>query len=350
MGKGLLLAASTRDDELTALAGGRAAHRLPVANRPLLSYGLAAMQASGVEDVAVIVSSGTAEDVRGLLAGSTDGMMRIACLDAGEPQGLVHALRAATHFLDDRPVMVHLGDALVSQPLPPLFDELAVGAADAIFLVRNASEFGGQMPTLGVRPLRLVDDKPVPPGEQALTGVFALGPAAVDAALALPDDAGVTEIVRAVGDTGRLETRIVNGAWKYTGEVDGLLAANRMVLDTIEPELAGCDLSQARIEGRVQVHPTAVIERSTIRGPAVIGPRAVLQDAFVGPYSAVGTEVRLEGAELEHSIVLDHAVIRHIGHRLEDSLVGSGATVTRDFAFPSGLRLRVGRRAEVLLA
>src|SRR6185503_1690688 len=132
MGKGLLLAASTRDDELTALAGGRAAHRLPVANRPLLSYGLAAMQASGVEDVAVIVSPGTAEDVRGLLAGSTDGVMRIACIDAGEPQGLVHALRAATHSLDGRPVMVHLGDALISQPLPPLFDALEGGAADAI--------------------------------------------------------------------------------------------------------------------------------------------------------------------------------------------------------------------------
>ncbi len=350
MGKGLLLAASTRDDELTALAGARAAHRLPVANRPLLSYGLAAMQASGVEDVAVIVSPGTAEDVQGLLGGSTDGVMRIACLDAGEPQGLVHALRAATHSLDDRPVMVHLGDALISQPLPPLFDALERGDADAIFLVRNAAEFGGQMPAAGIRPLRLVEDKPVPPAEQALTGVFALGPAAIDAALALPDEAGVTEIVRAIGDTGRLETRIVNGAWKYTGEVDGLLAANRMVLDTIEPDLAGCDLSQARIEGRVQIHPTAVIERSTIRGPAVIGPRAVLQDAFVGPYSAVGSEVRLEGAELEHSIVLDHAVIRHIGHRLEDSLVGSGATVTRDFAFPSGLRLRVGHRAEVLLA
>ena len=350
MGKGLLLAASTRDDELTALAGARAAHRLPVANRPLLSYGLAAMQASGVEDVAVIVSPGTAEDVRGLLAGSTDGVMRIACIDAGEPQGLVHALRAATHALDGRPVMVHLGDALISQPLPPLFEALERGAADAIFLVRNAAEFGGQMPTPGVRPLRLVEDKVVPPAEQALTGVFVLGPAAVDAALALPDDAGVPEIVRAIGESGRLDTRIVNGAWKYTGEVDGLLAANRMVLDSIEPELAGCDLSQARIEGRVQIHPTAVIERSTIRGPAVIGPRAVLQDAFVGPYSAVGSEVRLEGAELEHSIVLDHAVIRHIGHRLEDSLVGSGATVTRDFAFPSGLRLRVGRRAEVLLA
>jgi glucose-1-phosphate thymidylyltransferase len=349
MGKGLLLAASARDDELTALAGARTAHRFPVANRPLLFYGLAAMQACGVEDVGVIVSPGTSADVGTLLTGMTDGTMRIGCIDAGEPQGLVHALRAATHMLDERPVMVHLGDALVAQPLPPLFDELEASGCDAIFLVRNAAEFGGQ--SAGVRPLRLVADKPVPPAEQALAGVFVLGPGAIDAALVLPDEAGVTEIVRAIGDKGgRLETRIVNGSWKYTGEVDGLLAANRMVLDAIESDFTGCDVSQARIEGRVQIHPTAVIERSTIRGPAVIGPRAVLQDAFVGPYSAIGAEVRLEGAELEHSIVLDHAVIRHIGHRLEDSLVGSGATVTRDFAFPSGLRLRVGHRAEVLLA
>ncbi len=350
-GKGLLLAASTRDDELTALAGTRAPHRLPVANQPLLAYGLAAMKESGVEDVAVIVSPGTSTEVRTLLAAATDGGLRIGCIDAGEPQGLVQALRSATHFLDERPVMVHLGDALVSQRMPALFEELERSGGDALMLVRNAAEFGQQSPMAGARPLRLVEDKPVPPAEQALAGVFVLGPGAIDAALALPDEAGVAEIIRAIGDTGgRLETRIVNGSWKYTGEVDGLLAANRMVLDEIEPELAGCDLSQARIEGRVQVHPTAIVERSTIRGPAVIGPRAVLQDAFVGPYSAVGAEVRLEGAELEHSIVLDHAVIRHIGHRLEDSLVGSGATVTRDVAFPSGLRLRVGRRAEVLLA
>lgn len=351
-GKGLLLAASTRDDELTALAGTRAAHRLPVANRPLLSYGLAAMFACGVEDVAVIVSPGTEEDVRKLLTRSADGGLRIGCLDVGEPQGLVQALRAATHFLDDRAVMVHLGDALVSQPLPPLFDELDAGGADAILVVRNAAELGQQAASAGsnARPLRLVEDKPVPPADQALAGVFVLGPAAIEAALALPDEAGVREIVHALGEAGgRLETRVVSGSWKYSGEVDGLLAANRMVLDEIDTDVTGCDLGAARIEGRVQIHPTAVVERSTIRGPAVIGPHAVLQDAFVGPYSSIGSGVRLEGAEVEHSIVLDRAVIRHIGHRLEDSLVGSGATVTRDFAFPSGLRLRVGRRAEVLL-
>ena len=353
MGKGLLLAASTRDDELTALAGTRAAHRLPVANRPLLSYGLAGLYACGVEDVAVVVSPGTFAEVRGLLGDGVEGM-RIGCLEVEEePMGLVQALRAAAPFLDGRPVMVHLGDALVSQPLPPLFEELESSGADGILLVRNAGELAGQPPGLGgrARPLQLVEDKPIPPAEQALAGVFVLGPVAIEAALAQPDAAGIPEIVRAVGESGgRLETRIVRGSWKYSGAVDGLLEANRMVLDEIETDVAGCDLSQARIEGRVHIHPTAVVERTTIRGPAVIGPRAVLQDSFVGPYSAVGKGVRLEGAELEHSIVLDNAVIRHIGQRLEDSLVGTGATVTRDFAFPSGLRLRVGRRSEILLA
>ena len=94
-GKGLLLAASTRDDELTALAGTRAAHRLPVANRPLLSYGLSALYASGIEDVAVIVSPGTARDVRALLAGGTDRALqdrlprdrRAAGPRAGAPRG-----------------------------------------------------------------------------------------------------------------------------------------------------------------------------------------------------------------------------------------------------------------------
>lgn len=353
-GKGLLLAASTRDDELTALAGTRAAHRLPVANRPLLSYGLSALHARGVEDVAVIVSPGTARDVRTLLTGA-NGAQRVGCLEVAEPQGLVQALRAAAEFLDGQPVMIHLGDALVTQPLPALFEELEHSRADAILLVRNGAELSGQTHPAGtagvLRPLRLVEDKPVPPAEQALAGVFVLGAAGVETALELPDHAGMPEIVRALGETGgRLETRIVSGSWKYTGAVDGLLEANRMVLDEIGTDVVGCDLSEARIEGRVQIHPTAVVERSRVRGPAVIGPRAVLQDAFVGPYSAVGSDVRLEGAELEHSIVLDNAVIRHIGHRLEDSLVGSGATVTRDFAFPSGLRLRVGRKAEVLLA
>ena len=97
----------------------------------------------------------------------------------------------------------------------------------------------------------------------------------LDHRVAVGGDEARTGGLHLLGEAGgRLETRIVNGSWKYTGEVDGLLAANRMVLDELESDVGGCDLSQARIEGRVQIHPTAVIERSTIRGPAVIGAGA----------------------------------------------------------------------------
>jgi glucose-1-phosphate thymidylyltransferase len=312
------------------------------------------MLAAGIDEVAVVVSPSTGDGVRRILGDGSHAGVKIGYLEVEESPSLVQVLKAAAPFLEGGPAMVHLGDALVTQPLPPLFEELDRSGADALLLVRNAAELepGASVVDLAAaRPLRLVDEKPVPPSEQALAGVFVLGPGAVKTALAMPDAAGVRDIVRSLADSGgRLDTRTVSGSWKYSGAVDGLLEANRMVLDELVTDVAGCDLSEARIEGRVKIHPTAVVERTTIRGPAVIGPRAVLQDAFVGPYSAVGAGVRLEGAELEHSIVLDNATIRHIGRRLEDSLVGSDAHVTRDFAFPSGLRLRVGRKAEVLLA
>ena len=202
MGKGLLLAASTRDDELTALAGARAAHRLPVANRPLLSYGLAAMQASGVEDVAVIVSPGTAADVRAPARrqhGRRDA-------DRLPRRGRAPGPRARASRRDPLP-------RRPPRDGPPRRRAHLAAAAAALRRARarrratrsswcaTPPSSAGSRRHAGVRPLRLVEDKPVPPAEQALAGVFVLGPAAIDAALALPDEAGVTEIVRAIGDT-----------------------------------------------------------------------------------------------------------------------------------------------------
>ncbi len=98
------------------------------------------------------------------------------------------------------------------------------------------------------------------------------------------------------------------------------------------------------------VHPTARIESSVVRGPAILGPRARLIDSYVGPYSSIGPDVVIEGAEIEHSVVLAGASIRHLGGRLEASVVGPRAKVFRDFRLPRALRLQVGEGAEVSLA
>jgi glucose-1-phosphate thymidylyltransferase len=86
---------------------------------------------------------------------------------------------------------------------------------------------------------------------------------------------------------------------------------------------------------------------SVLVGPAVIGKGARISDAYIGPYTAIGPGVRIEGAELERSIILPDAHLSHVGCRMTDSVVGRGAHVFRDFSLPRALRVRVGADAEL---
>ena len=199
------------------------------------------------------------------------------------------------------------------------------------------------------RPLRVVGSRRLPADEKDLAPVMLLAGEAAARATEVEAE-GFADLAAALAAAGvPVEVDGCSTAWTYAGDVDGLLEANRLILDRLEPSPNDADLEGARIEGRVAVHPTAVLDGATIRGPAVIGAGAVLVDTFVGPYSSIGESVRLEGTEIENSIVLAGASIRNVGKRLEGSLVGSQATVTRQFTLPAGLRLRVGRGSEIAL-
>ena len=102
-------------------------------------------------------------------------------------------------------------------------------------------------------------------------------------------------------------------------------------------------------QGPVKVHPTARLEHTLIRGPAIIGPGARLSHAYVGPYTSIGANVTIDGSQIEHSIVLDEAELLHVGNRLETSVIGRGARITRSFVVPTAMRLSVGDGAEVTI-
>ncbi len=55
------------------------------------------------------------------------------------------------------------------------------------------------------------------------------------------------------------------------------------------------------------------------------------------------------GVEIDNSIVLEGAQVRHPGVRVEGSVVGERALVTRSFGLPAGLHVGVGRDASVVL-
>jgi glucose-1-phosphate thymidylyltransferase len=142
----------------------------------------------------------------------------------------------------------------------------------------------------------------------------------------------------------------VDGCLPCHGDLDALLDCNRRMLEQLDGDAAGALLEDCEVQGHVIVHPSAEVRRSTLRGPLIVGPGARLTDAYVGPYSSIGANVTIEGAEIEHSIVLPGAELAFVGTRIESSVIGEGARIARAFRKPSSLRMSIGNGAEVLLS
>jgi glucose-1-phosphate thymidylyltransferase len=125
-----------------------------------------------------------------------------------------------------------------------------------------------------------------------------------------------------------------------------MLEANQLILDDLDEKIEG-ELIDSRVEGRVVIAEGARLERATVRGPAIIGRGTTITDAYIGPYTAIGEDVTIEGAELEHSIVLSGSEIRDLDYRIEASLIGKNVKIARGPALPKAHRFVVGDNAEI---
>jgi glucose-1-phosphate thymidylyltransferase len=266
---------------------------------------------------------------------------------------LDQALVAAADSVGDEPCVVHVAEGLLDQPLEPLLGTAGELVADlAVFLSRPADDAG----SIGLATRRLMHLVDIAPSESPLdlTGAALFGPGALRRAAATRwwpggslDLVAVAEQVVAGG--GRLRVERVRGWRSNRGDVAGLLELNRIALDALAAVRHDVPDPANHVEGNVDVHPTASVESSTIVGPAIVGPNALVLDSYIGPYTSIGADVHIVGAEVERSIILPGARITHIGGRLVGSVVGRDARVFRDFSLPRALRLNVGDGGEVAL-
>jgi glucose-1-phosphate thymidylyltransferase len=200
---------------------------------------------------------------------------------------------------------------------------------------------------------RLVEKPAEPATDLALVGVYMFTAAVFDAARSIePSGRGeleITDAIQVMVDSGaRVDPHIVHGWWKDTGQVQDMLEANRLILDEISERLEG-EVIDSQVEGRVVIEPGARVERSTVRGPAVIGAGARITDAFIGPYTAIGKEVTIDRAELEHSIVLEGSTVRDLEYRVEASLIGRNVQIGRGPTVPKAYRFVVGDNSEIAI-
>ncbi len=248
---------------------------------------------------------------------------------------------------------MYLGDNLLRDGLRGLVSTFRQEGPDALILltpVEDPSSYG-VAELDGERVVRLVEKPKDPPSNLALVGVYLFSPAIFEAARGLePSWRGeyeITEAIQALIDDGhRVSSEVVRGWWKDTGQLADMLEANRLVLEELEGRLEG-EIDNSKIEGRVVVEKGAVLAGSVVRGPAVIGAGARIEDAYIGPYTSIGDRVHISRSEIEHSIVLADSVVEDLGTRMEASLLGRNVKLTRSDGMPKTLRMLVGDNCEI---
>jgi glucose-1-phosphate thymidylyltransferase len=350
--KGLILSGG-KGTRLRPITYTSAKQLVPVANRPVLFYGIQAMADAGIEEIGIIIAPETGEEIRQTAGDGSQFGVAITYIVQDQPAGLAHAVLTAEPFLGDSPVVMYLGDNLLQGGIRDLVAAFNDTAPEALILLTPVSD----PENYGVAELhdgavkRLVEKPPEPQTDLALVGVYMFRASIHDAARAIkPSPRGELEITDAIQylvDEGmRVDPHIVRGWWKDTGRLDDMLAANRLVLETIDGRVEG-ELIDSRLDGRVVVEAGARLERTTVRGPAVIGAGARISDAYIGPYTAVGENCVVEHAEVEHSILLTGSVVSHLDGRMESSLLGRNVRIGRSDRQPRAYRFMVSDNSEI---
>ncbi len=351
--KGLILSggAGTR---LRPITHTSAKQLVPVANKPVLFYGIEALVDAGVKEIGIIIAPETGDEIREAAGDGSDFGAKITYIVQDKPAGLAHAVLTAAEFIGDSPFVMYLGDNLLRDGLRGLVSTFIDDEPDALILltpVDDPSSYG-VAELDGERIVRLIEKPKDPPSNLALVGVYLFGSSIFDAARGLePSWRGeyeITEAIQALIDDGqRVQSEVVRGWWKDTGQLADMLEANRLVLEELETRLDGEIDEESRVEGRVVLEAGASLIRSVVRGPAVIGAGARIEDAYIGPYTSIGDEVHVRRSEVEHSIVLSGSVVEDLGTRMEASLLGRNVKLTRSDGMPKTLRLLVGDSSEI---
>jgi glucose-1-phosphate thymidylyltransferase len=359
--KGLILSggAGTR---LRPITHTSAKQLVPVANKPILFYGIEHMAEAGIKEIGIVVGD-TGDEIRAAVGDGSRFGVDVTYIPQDEPLGLAHCVLIARDFLAEEDFVMYLGDNMIQQGLvdfvnrfeaqqrradtPTLGEDCASPAAQILLCpVPDPHRFGiAEVDDQG-HIVKLVEKPVDPPSNLALAGVYLFTPAIHDAVRAIaPSSRGELEITDAIQwliDDGRVvRHERLQGWWLDTGKKDPLLESNRRVLETLTPRCDGTLDETSHVDGRVVIEEGVVLVNSRVRGPAIIGRGTRLENSYVGPFTAVADHCEIIDAEVEHSVVLDHSRIVGVP-RIQDSLIGRYVEVHRSQSRPRATRLMVG--------
>ncbi len=329
---------------------------VPVANKPILFYGLEALRDAGITDVGMVVGE-TAPAIQASVGDGSAFGVSVTYIQQDAPLGLAHAVLVAREFLGDDDFVMYLGDNFIVGGITALVEEFRSTGPDAQIMltkVPDPREFGVAELDEAGEVIGLEEKPQHPKSDLALVGVYIFTSAVHEAVRQLePSWRGELEITEAIQwliDNGRkVRSSTITGYWKDTGNVSDMLEVNRMVLEGVERQVNGTVDTCTELIGRVVIEAGAQVSGSRIVGPVIIGAGTRVSASYVGPFTSVGQDVVIDDSEIEYSIVLRGASIQGV-RRIEASLIGHYVEVTPSPQVPKAHRLILGDHSKVQIS
>lgn len=358
--KGLILSggAGTR---LRPITHTSAKQLVPVANKPILFFGIEDMVEAGITEIGIITGD-TGEEIRAAVGDGSAWGAKVTYIPQDAPLGLAHCVLIARDFLGDDDFVMYLGDNLLRQGIAEFVDTFERDRAESpsedrpsaqILLARvpDPQRFGVAEIGAEGEVTRLVEKPVEPKSDLALVGVYLFDPTIHDAVAAIqPSPRGELEITDAIQwliDSGRrVRHEVLDGWWKDTGKLEPLLEGNRLVLEALEPAVHGSVDEASVLEGIVVVEEGAEVVNSTLRGPVIIGERTRIVDSTIGPYASVYFDCEIVDSSIENSVILEESSVTGV-RSIADSLVGKQVEVRRSRREPHANRLMIGDHSVV---
>jgi glucose-1-phosphate thymidylyltransferase len=320
---------------------GRSRYSTPIANLPLVYHVLDELSASGIDRVCVIASVGAREEIEQVLGGGRTWGVEISFATAAESNGRATAFAEIERVLSDEPVLVCPGDCLFPGHVLAMWERFGAGDVDAVVL-GSGNGAGRRGRGAAAERSSRVTSTPAIVGPTGVPVIQGLRSGSLDHR-DLADCLRTSEWRVAVCELG--------AHWRYSEDTDDLLTANRLLLDALPVPAVDVGFGDNNVvHGRVTISSSAHLSGCVLHGPVAVDEGAVIEDSFVGPYSAIGAGAVLRGAEIDNTMVLAGAEISHPGQRIEASIIGERASVVRSFALPRGLHLRLEPHSRVTLS
>jgi len=350
--KGLILSGG-KGTRLRPLTFTQAKQLVPVANKPVLFYGIEALVRAGIKDIGIIVGD-TKDEIQAAVGDGSRWGVKVSFIEQEAPLGLAHAVKISEEFLKTEPFVMYLGDNILKTGIKSLVEEFVQEKPNSLILlteVSNPQMFGVAELEDG-KVVRLKEKPKNPASNLALVGVYMFDSHIFEAVNAIRpskrNELEITDAIQYLIEHGyTVHPHRVTGWWKDTGKIEDILDANRLILESISGRNEGDLDNKSRINGEVVIEKGVIIKDSRIRGPAVIGARTEITDSYIGPFTSIQSDCRIVRTEVEHSIILEGSEIRDVGSRIDESLIGRETKIYKCPTKPSVFRFMVGDKSEI---